>query len=180
MSTSENVLQLKQPGDGVTMRVTKCAPMKIGNFPEIEFVGVVENGETVAVRVPSKSADRQLERLDRTYQLIVGETITIARSPNAAAPAKPFWDIDLAEAIDAPQRVPNRVADAAPTRATPANSAPAQGTAKEKKRGAALYLELTAFVLDKVVPIYKGHGVTMTPEAIAVSVDSLYQQASQS
>lgn len=179
------VLQLKQVGDGATLRVTACGQMKIGTYPEVEFTGVVESGETVAVRLPLKSADRQLDRLGLDYETAIGETLTFARS-DSGDPKKPFWDVVRAdEPIDAPVRVPAKQAAAktAPAKAAASEPAPTrreqQEAAHPKKKGAALYLELTEFTLTRVADLYKKHGINVTMEGVAACVATQFIQANR-
>lgn len=86
------ILSLKQAGDAVTMHVETCALLAFGKYPEVEFTGK-DGGRLIAVRVPQKSADRQLTRIALTYATAVGKTLTISRDPNQVDPSKPFWGI---------------------------------------------------------------------------------------
>lgn len=190
MSVVPEVLVLKQPGHGVSIRVTACDKMKIGNYPEVEFAGVDADGRFVAVRVPQKAADRQLDRLQMTYAQTLGQSLFIGRSANGQDPSKPFWDVTEAEApITAPQKVPN-VAPAAPAaraaQATPA-SAPVAPIADEQsselQNGALkksdLYGKITDHVLDKIVPKYAAKGIPLTQEGTAAIVATLYISATR-
>jgi hypothetical protein len=179
------VLELKKPGDGATLRVIACEKMKVGAFPEVEFIGVDESGKTCAVRISEKAADRQLERGDLTRESVVGETMTFARSPNAQTPSRPFWDVVRADApIDAPRRVAH-VAQS-PRPAASAASAPslahreqeavnANGGAKEKS--SVLYERITKFAIDRITPLYKDAGIPVTMEGTHAIVATLFIEA---
>jgi hypothetical protein len=91
--TSPNLVQLKQAGDSVMMHITRCGPVGVGRFPEIEFAGI-DGGRDVVVQMPKSSADRQLTRLKLDQASVVGKIITISRSPSDD-PAKPYWNISL-------------------------------------------------------------------------------------
>lgn len=171
------VLTLKNVGDGVTMRVTSCDKMKIGTYPEVEFIGVVEKGETVSVRVPQKSADRQLERLGFNYGLACGQTLTISRS-DSGDPKKPFWDIEMSDApIDAPQRVrPAAPAASAAPATGPSEPAPTPTSGHGEKKSA-LYEKITDHVLKKIVPKYQAVGIPITQEGTAAIVATLFINA---
>ncbi len=86
------VVPLKQAGESVTMRVLTCALLPFGKYPEVEFTGT-DGKQVIAVRVPQKSADRQLTRVALTYETAVGKDLTISRDPNQVDPSKPFWGI---------------------------------------------------------------------------------------
>lgn len=94
--TSEATLvKLRSAGDSLTMQVETCAKMTIGTYPEISFIGS-DGARQVEIRVPEKSANRQLERLGMSYPDCAGKVMTFARDPNRTDPAKPFWSITLA------------------------------------------------------------------------------------
>lgn len=177
------VLTLKNVGDGVTMRIIKCGPMTIGTYHEISFTGIDTAGVTAEVRVPRKSADRQMERLGLDYDSAIGQTLTIKRSHNAQVPNRPFWDVYVAdEPIDAPERVrATAPATAAAKASEPASirhadqSAPTTNGHGEKK--SALYEKITDHVLKKIVPKYQAVGIPITQEGTAAIVATLFINA---
>lgn len=169
--TMSNVelVQLTQAGDAVTFRVTSCAPMAIGQYPEIEYIGVTAEGTMVAVRVPESSSKRQLERIEHTQQSIVGQTVTIKRDPNAKQPSKPYWGIWLESTpIDRP--VP--VANAAPGSSNGNGHAPA--VVDEKEKASHLYARITDYVIATIVPKYKAAGIPVTHEGTAAIVATIF------
>lgn len=105
------LLSLKQAGESVTMRVTGCAPLAIGKYPELEIVGT-DGAQLVAVRMPIKSAERQFARANLTYADALGKTLTISRDPNNLDASKPYWGITVQPngsapvAATAPQQQP--------------------------------------------------------------------------
>lgn len=99
------VVELKLPGEKVTMCVEQARKLPFGRFPEAEFAGTISTGEMVAVVMPMSAAVKQLENLklggmstDGQFELAVGKYLTIKRSENAQQPTRPFWDIYLARA----------------------------------------------------------------------------------
>ena len=96
--TAFEKVKLTNAGDSLTLSVVKCAPAATGNFPGIEFAGTTADGRAVVLEVPKASTDRQLGRLNLTYESAVGKTLTFSRDPNAAQPTKPYWGINPASA----------------------------------------------------------------------------------
>jgi hypothetical protein len=98
-TAAPEILKLTLAGQSVTVHVTACGLVPVGQFPEVEFVGLdTASGKVVAIRVPQKSADRQLSRFSYTYEDAVGATLTFSRDPNPSAPTKPYWGINLSNA----------------------------------------------------------------------------------
>jgi hypothetical protein len=96
MSTPEQVA-LKKAGDTLTMNVLSCAKVPVGTYPDYDFTGIDSTRRLVVVRVPESAMKRQFARIDLTTETVVGKTITFSRDPNASAPAKPYWGINLAD-----------------------------------------------------------------------------------
>ncbi len=71
MSNPE-LVKLTRAGEAQAMRVTHCGPLKLGTYPEISFVGIGSMGREIEIRVPQKSADRQLARIPLSYAEAVG------------------------------------------------------------------------------------------------------------
>lgn len=99
--TAPELIVLKQPGQSLTLNVMSCVQVPVGRFPEMEFTGT-DGSRLVAVRVPKASADRQLARIDLTYQATVGKTLTFSRDPNPGDASKPYWGVSLGGSVTAP------------------------------------------------------------------------------
>lgn len=101
MSEPEKV-KLTTAGDTLTLQVMKCAPAAVGNFPGIEFTGITTDKRLVVLEVPKASTDRQLARLEVSYQECVGRTLIFTRDPNPGQPSKAYWGINFGEGQSAP------------------------------------------------------------------------------
>lgn len=176
--TAPELVKLTKPDDAIAMRVTACGPMKIGDYPEVEYVGVIADGKTCAVRVPAKSSERQLDRLELTHASVIGQTILFKRDPSEN-PKKPYWGLYVAdEPIDAPQKV--SAASAPKVEATAAaTSAQSEPLSNGAKSGAALYAKITDFALEKIVPKYQEKGIQITMEGVAAITATLYIAATR-
>ena len=87
------LVKLPHVGDSVTMLCEAAFKVTQGQWPEYEFQGRDGKG-AVAVRVPEKSAERQLTRLGLALGECPGLTLTISRGANKEVPSKPYWNID--------------------------------------------------------------------------------------
>jgi hypothetical protein len=166
------LVTLQNAGDYITLKVTKCGELPFGRYKEIEFVGKDPHGNTAAVRVPKQSADRQLQRLELTYDGAVGRTITIKRDPNKAEPAKAFWGLYLEGGA------PGATAPALRTSAEhAANGNGHSGTASVDRREklSHSYRQCTAYVIETIVPMYLERKISVTAADIAQMVDSLFR-----
>jgi hypothetical protein len=196
MTTAEALLKLKNPGDRATLTVASCALLPFGDYPEVEFIGVDSEGGTVAVRVPQSSADRQLARIERTYESVVGDVITIKRDPNSKQPSKPYWGLYLessgakngrasSEARSAvgatpePKRVPPATVQAPVSRADVERVLDAAPVEQQGASGAELYLKITKWVLKEIPQYYEVAGLTPDADTIAAISATLFIQASR-
>lgn len=179
MSTSENIIQLKQAGDGITLRVRKCEKMKIGTYPEVEFTGVDATGRECVVRVPEKASDRQLERAGLTRDTAIGHTLNFTRDANGQDPKKPFWGVTVADApIDAPQRVATApAAKPSAQQPTPSGAPEAPNAEVHTEKRSVLYEKITDHVLKKIVPKYVSAGIPITQEGTAAIIATLFINA---
>jgi len=183
MSTADaQDLKLKKVGDAATLRIMSCELMKIGTYPEIQFAGVDATGVVWSVKVPQRSADRQLERLNLTYKTAVGQTLTISRSPNAQVPSKPFWDVVVADMpvtaqpfVSPSPAAPTSVDEPPLTRREQA--APPNIKREPGEKTSTLYARITDHVLTDIVPKYKAQGIPVTMEGTAAIVATVFIQA---
>lgn len=184
MSTSAPTLvKLTKAGETLTMAVKSCELMKIGSYPEVEFIGFDGKKDLVAVRVPQKSADRQLARCDITHlQQAIGKLMTIGRDPNAQDPKKPYWSVTLegeapaeyTELLKAP--LPAAAAQSAPTPAAaqqPAATPPTNGVAEREKYSTA-YKRVTEYVLSDIVPLYEAKKIPLTADTCHAMAATLF------
>lgn len=167
-------IKLKNEGDRHTMTVADCQKLTFGRYPEYEFTGT----DGSVVRVPESATLKQLGRLDRTAQTIVGCRITIKRDKNSSDASKPYWGLYLEEGSgangtggaasaatvavgNAPERM--RTATTTPTPASP-----------EKPKGYALYKQITAQVLKDMPAQYAAAGIPLTSDATAAIIATVF------
>ena len=89
------IVKLRSVGESITLTVQECQKAQRGQYPGVEFIGTDGSG-LVAVEVPEKSADKQLERLGLDRASVVGRTVTISRAENRTDATKPYWNITAA------------------------------------------------------------------------------------
>lgn len=164
----QNLIKLKNAGESVTLQITACAPLAIGTYPEIEFTGTDGRG-AFSIRVPKKSADRQLERAGLTYASAVGKTLKFSRDANQIDASKPFWGIVV---MGGKPVLRDEATQAAPDPEPPEDAAPSD-------KGAALYRKITEYVLERILPLYEEHGIAVTHEGTAAIVATMYIQANR-
>lgn len=177
--------KLTNAGDSITFTCTSAGVLTgadgtpLGKWPEVEFRGR-DGGREVIVRVPQKSADRQLGRIPLTYAECAGKVLTVSRDPNASEPSKPYWGVSLV-GTDVPA---SGGAVGGGTAASPASSqakpTPAvTAPAPDADTGAALYAKITAYVLRDIVPLYAAKGIPLTMDGTAAIVATLYISATR-
>ena len=93
MAMTYTLVKLPHAGESLTMLCEAAFKVTQGQWPEDEFQGRDGKG-AVAVRVPEKSAERQLTRLGLALGECPGLTLTISRGANKEVPSKPYWNID--------------------------------------------------------------------------------------
>lgn len=181
MSTSTpSLIKLSKVGETLTLAVMSAGELKMGDYPEVEFVGLDGKQQFVAIRVPQKSADRQLARCEITdYNHAAGKLLTFSRSPNAKVPSKPFWDITLEG--DAPVETIAQFLKASAPTATPAAASLAAGPAAQNGNGVAerekystAYKRITEFVLSDIVPLYEAKKIPVTADACHAMAATLF------
>jgi hypothetical protein len=184
MSTAQTptLVKIKTVGETLTLAVMSAALVPTGDYPEVEFVGFDGKKQFTAIRVPQKSADRQLQRCEiNTLAEAVGKLLTFSRSPNTKQPTKPFWDVTLEG--EAPAEYAELLkGTAAPTPAPQPSSngngsapaaAPTNGTAEREKYSTA-YKRITEFVLTDIVPLYEAKKIPVTAEACHAMAATLF------
>lgn len=170
-------IELKQAGQEAILTVRKCGLASVGKYPEVEFSGPDDRGEPAMIAVNQKSTDRQLTRINLTYQSCVGQTLRFSRSASDD-PAKPYWNIDLlgeADGVDQPYTKPAMTSGSSgpPEDDTPhpADRAPqGQPVASSPPQSDDLYLRLTVDTLAKILPLYVKVGVQPTAGEIGAMV----------
>jgi len=172
--TGPDVYPLVNAGDAITLRVASCEPMKIGTYPEIEFIGDDAAGRRHAVRIPKSSVERQFKRADLTPTTIVGRTIVFSRDANRNDPKKPFWGITLA---DAPIAAAAKAVTS--SAATPAPETVQPGTTQAREKASELYRNVTRYALDTILPMYAEKGLTPTATDIKEIVAAVFIAANR-
>lgn len=165
--------KLKNAGESVTFTCASAKLLTFGQYPEVEFAGR-DGAREVVVRVPQKSADRQLGRIPLTYAECAGKSLTIGRTANTSDPAKPYWDITSNGTAGSPPAA-SASSPAPTTKPTPAAAPPAA----EALEGSALYAKITAWVLREIVPQYANKGIPLSQEGTAAIVATLYIEANR-
>lgn len=144
-------IELHNAGESITLSpVTACGKVPQGRHPEIAFTGR-DGPRLVSVWVPKPAADRQLKRLDLTYETAVGKTLKIGRSANSTDATKPFWDVTQPGVVMSRSgEHPVAAAASAPTNAN------GNGTvsAERREKLSATYKHVTQFVVESIVPLY--------------------------
>jgi hypothetical protein len=175
-SSNATEVKLKSAGESITIMCDRCAPLSIGKWPEVEFAGN-DGTKAVVIRVPKKSADRQLDRQALTYADCVGNTVTISRDFNAEMPDKPYWGVTVSKGGVKPPTRP-----AVPSNEPPPpddEDAPENPAAKALAAKFALYDACMAHALkvhDRIIERYDGKGPTLD---VAAMCATLYIQASR-
>jgi hypothetical protein len=193
MSQTAAILKLKQAGEFAIIAIDRAEPLKFGEYPEVEFSGYSDEGQLVALRVPQKSADRQLERLSLSYADCEGKTLKFSRDPNNKDASKPYWGINVVQGSGAKTGgpvsaggQPKATSAEVNARSTAANH-PAPVTRKQVEQALdaevvefsdPLYLAITRFVLNKVSAVYEVESPNaLTPEVAAAISATIYINA---
>jgi hypothetical protein len=197
MTQTARKIELKTAGQEVFMTVQSCEKWKVGEmkFPEAKWVGTDGNGHLIAVHMPWSSAERQLDRLNKSMESIAGCTVKISRDPNPGGAA--WWGVNFADLGDEDE-IPDatardvealRAGNAGPgldeqaphpaTRGSGSQSSQAPTNAPHVPPGVNpaydQYLDITRFVLTRVVPLFERESDRAVEDvAIAAMVNTLF------
>lgn len=131
------LLKLRNAGEMAILKVASCAPLKMGQYPEVSIVGqaVIRDELTnqwFEVRMPEKSAVRQFERMNLEYREAIGAILKISRDPNQSDPSRPYWGATLVQRAG---EVPTPTIPVPPRASQVARPTPPHHTAEEAQAG---------------------------------------------